>query len=106
MIAQNITRFRGDTKPLVLRLSKNNVPLDVTGCSFMLSAIVPANKGTADYAFQSEGVVDGSSVSFEFAAEDVAVVGTYDYDVEMTDADGKISTIVSGKWALIQDVTQ
>ena len=34
-----ITRYRGDTKPLVVTLSSSEGPLDLTGCTtFMLTA--------------------------------------------------------------------
>ncbi len=104
-----IKRFRGDTYGLTLRLTQNSMPLDLTGKTFKLSAIMPAKKGTSDYAFQVDGTAVGSPAAgiIDFALTDqmAASTGVFDYDVQMTDS-GKKRTILYGQLIFVQDVTQ
>jgi hypothetical protein len=107
----NITRFKGDTYQVILHIKNpDRTPFDLTGRSFTLSVIAGKDKGTTSYLLQSTGTSIGDPaegvLGFPLTPEQVAHVGSYDYDVEMTDTDGTVKTIAHGAWLFIQDVTQ
>jgi hypothetical protein len=106
-----ITRFKGDTYQVVLNIKNpDRTPFDLAGRSFTLSVTAGRDKGTTSYLLQSIGAPIGDpaegALGFPLTAEQVAHVGSYDYDVEMTDTDGTVKTIAHGTWLFIQDVTQ
>jgi hypothetical protein len=103
-----ITRFRGDTDPMVFTFSKNKVPLDLTGSSFILSVSADQTPTTPTYLMQVIGAVGDpllGTVTFTPLAIDVDFVGNYFYDVEMTNG-LSVKTVVSGKFKMIQDITK
>ena len=107
----NITRFKGDTYQVVLNVKNpDRTPFDLTGRSFKLSVIAGRDKGSTSYLLQSTGADLGDptqgAIGFPLTPEQVAHVGSYEYDVEMTDTDGTVKTIAHGVWLFVQDVTQ
>jgi hypothetical protein len=104
----NITRFRGDTDPLVFILTKDKLPLDLTGSTFTLSVSTISDPLTADYVVQLNGVSSlplTGKVSFTPTDVQMDIVGDYFYDVEMVSGTSK-KTIVTGKLKMVQDITK
>jgi hypothetical protein len=108
MAAIEIPRFRGDTKDLVLKLKKDGEIFPLDGSSAILSVSKEKAPELADYVFQSIASIDVAegSLTFTFSDEDVNVVGKHYYDVQLTDAAGKISTILKGPMPFEQDITK
>lgn len=104
----DIKRKRGDTKDFKINLTQKKVIYPLAGCSSKLSVSALKAPTTDDYIFQSIGIVNDTegSITFSFAAEDVDHLGTFYYDVEIIDGDGKIATILEGKWSFSQDITK
>lgn len=107
----NITRFKGDTYQVVLNIKNpDRTPFDLSSRSFTLSVIAGREKGSSNYLLQSTGAPIGDpaegALGFPLTPEQVAHVGSYEYDVEMTDTDGTAKTIAHGAWLFLQDVTQ
>ena len=108
MVKVDITRFRGDTDPLVFTFSKNKVALDITGSSFTLSVSTEQSPTVSSYTLQLFGVVTApltGVVEFTPTATQSDFVGSYFYDIEMVNG-VNIKTIVSGKFKMIQDITK
>lgn len=103
-----ITRFRGDTDPLVFILTKDKLPLDLTGTTFTLSVSTVSDPTTPEYVIQLTGVVTEpliGKVIFTPTAIQMDFVGDYFYDVEMVSGLSK-KTVVTGKFKMVQDITK
>ena len=107
----DITRRRGDTKPIVFRFRVDGVVMDLTSCSFKMT-IDPKKDPVddTDNILQMAGTaLDEGRVKFEMSEAEADITpGTYYYDVQITDADGKISTPEDscGKFKIVQDITK
>ncbi len=112
----DIDYVRGDTKPIRLTITgaTSGDPVDLTGCSFILT-VDPAKAPTdaSNNLMALTGVVDADQITnpgkvmFEPSVSDTNHTGTYYYDIQMTDANGYINTFVSGfKFKLGQDITK
>lgn len=105
-----ITRKRGDTYPIEILVTSEDLPLDVTGCTFKLT-VDPSKAPTADtnniIALTGTLVIgETGRVDFAFTDEQADNLGKYYYDVQMTDGDGKIRTIMADKFVWVQDITK
>lgn len=107
----DITRRRGDTKAIVFRFTVSGVAMNLAGCSFLMT-IDPEKApldDTANILQMTGSALDDGRVAFEMTEGEANIVpGTYFYDVQITDADGKISTPEDscGKFRIIQDITK
>lgn len=107
----DITRRRGDTKPIVFRFTESGVAMDLGGCSFLMTvdpAKDPADDTKNILQMSGTALTDGR-VKFDMTELEADITpGTYYYDVQITDADGKISTPEDGcgKFKIIQDITK
>lgn len=107
----DITRRRGDTRVIIFRFTVDGVAMDLSGCTFVMT--VDPEKSPEDATnniFQLTGTpgTDGR-VEFEMTEEQADITpGTYYYDVQITDADGKITTPEDscGRFKIIQDITK
>ena len=108
MARTDITRYRGDTKDLVFKLTQNKEIFPLTGCSAKLSVSSEENPTTAPDQFTSVATINAAEGKLEFPMPpaDVDLVGNYYYDVQLTDGDSKISTIRKGKLTFNQDITK
>jgi hypothetical protein len=112
MIVIDITRKRGDTKADVFSLTNPETwePANLTGCSLRLvvdSRREPDDETTQEY--EIVGVVEdplSGKVSFAPTLEQADLVGTYFYEVELTDAFGGVLTPVGGKYVYQQDIAK
>lgn len=105
----NLKRFRGDTYPIRVRLSKNRAALDVTGYQFALTLHTNPAPAADDPAVQKTGAIEDAPaglVRFDFDAADVDRVGLYYYDMQLTDAAGKMLTFKAGSITFVQDLTK
>ena len=104
-----ITRYRGDTKPLVVTLSSSEGPLDLTGCTtFMLTADPskdPTSAATNIFALTGT-ILDPVAGTVEFLPSTLQAnhVGTYWFDVQYLDARGLINTAGKDKLVFVQDI--
>ena len=107
----DIERKRGDTYPVELTVTDSaGTAIDITSYTFLLT-VDPEKAPTADTnnLFQLTGVITdatGGVVTFTPTASNTDAVGTYYYDIQMTDSGGLISTLDSGKFKLVQDITK
>lgn len=112
-IQNPITIYRGDSYPIVLTIkdSATSLPLDLTSCSLLLTVDTLENPPDATTkVFQVVGVLDADPttgvVVFTPTTADTAVAGDYYYDVQLTDADGNVRTIVKSTFTVTMDITK
>lgn len=106
-----ITRFRGDTVPIAGVVNLNDLPLNVTGCSFVLT--VDPSKTPADATsnlFSLTGTLVTpltGEITFPITAEQAdQTPATYYYDIQLVDALGHKKTIALDKFVIRQDITK
>jgi hypothetical protein len=106
-----ITRYRGDTWPIKMTILRDDEPMDITDCSFILT--VDSKKQPTDELtnlFQLTGVIEGDPtdgiVLFEPSEVDVDRIGKFYYDVQVEDTSGKKRTIAKDRFVLTQDITK
>lgn len=114
MTSYDISRRRGDTKVIGFKLYADKaagIPLNLTGYSFKLT-VDPEQAPTtsANNLFSLTGIVDDPAsgyVKFAPSVNDVNVEpGTYFYDIEITDPEGKTNTPILAKIKFSQDITK
>lgn len=107
-----IERYRGDTVADEFTIvDENGTAVDITGFSFKLtvnSLKNPPDDTTQLYSLT--GVITNASGGVvEFAPSSIQAnqsPGKYFYDVQMTDAGGKLKTIEKGVYKYLQDITK
>lgn len=97
-----ITRFKGDTDPIVFTIKKNGVPLDITGSSFNL--YYGGSTGTVTLVGTLLEPTLGT-VSFTVAPTDFPTVKIYKYKVVKTDGT-IVKTIIKSSVIIIDDTVQ
>jgi hypothetical protein len=108
----DITRYRGDTSPIQIVVKNPDGSIrDVDGESFLLTVSAEANpQDTTGQVFQSVGSIQGASVDgrvdFPVTSDAADNIGTYYFDIEKTDGDGKVQTIEKGQFIFLQDITK
>jgi hypothetical protein len=108
-----ISLFRGDSYPLsfTLRNAASATPIDLTDCSLLLTVDTLADPpDDTTQVFQLTGSLDADpttgKVYFTPDTTDTATVGTYYYDVQLTDADSNIRTVVKSTLTISMDITK
>ncbi len=96
-----IQRFKGDTYPLVVTLKVNNTVVDLTGATTEMHIVGQSKNLTI---VGTSATPTNGSVSFAFLDADVDTAGAYEYDIEVTDSGGLITTFVKGEFSLVEDV--
>lgn len=106
-----IVRYRGDTWPIRMIVLQDDVPMDITGCSFTLT--IDSKKSPTDDTtnlFQLAGTIEGDPVNgvviFEPSEVDVDRVGKFYYDLQVEDTSSKKRTIAKDRFTLVQDITK
>ena len=116
----DIEKRRGDTKDISVRLKDSSgAILDVTAYTALLtintskSPDPDASPAIGVQIFQTSGAPNSPGADgilrFDFAAfggSPYVDVGSYFYDVQITDADGEIFTPLIGKFKVVQDITK
>ncbi len=107
----DITRFRGDTFPIVFNVTSNKVPVDITGWTFTLTIDPSTNPANADNnVLQLTGALTdpvNGEVTFTMTAMQADIApGSYHYDVQGVDGAGVIRTFGVAKFVIDQDITK
>lgn len=105
-------RKRGDTyaDEITVKSKKTLQPIDITGYGFLMtldSRENPDDETTKEY--QLIGTITDAPngvVEFEPSALNADTVGSFYYDIQMTDGAGKVRTILEGKYVYGQDRTK
>lgn len=113
MTTINVTRKRGDTRRMIYTIyDQDENVLDITtGYSFLLTAD-PSKTPTdaTNNIFQLTGsILDGPNgrVMFPITAEQAdQTPAVYYYDVQMTDPNGELFTVIDGRFKIVQDITK
>jgi hypothetical protein len=113
-LLKKVEWYRGDSYPLEITVkdSATEAAIDITGYSFIMT--VDTEKYPTDALtklFDVAGVLDADpttgKVSFTPTTIDTDQdVGTYYYDIQMTDVSGNIRTIVKNDFKIVQDITK
>lgn len=104
-----LERVRGDTSADVITLKSGNTPVDLTGCSALMTLNTLRNPpDNSTQVYQVVGVISlfDSSISFSPTAEQADLVGFFYYDIQLTDATGAIRTLVKDAYVYTQDITK
>ena len=105
-----LERRRGDTRPETLTVKEASALLDVSACSFVMT--LNTEKKPADTSNEIGQIIGApvagslGDVAFPFTLALANQLGNVYFDVEMTDAQGYISTINVGKIKFKQDITK
>lgn len=90
-------------------LEENGSPIDLTGASIrMMLKLTPQDDAALTVFTPSDGltITDAVNGIFQFDEQVISVdAGEYFYDIEVTDSGGKVTTYVSGRWIICQDIT-
>ena len=107
-----IYRYRGDTAPdrITVR-DADGVAINITDYTFLLT--VNSNKApssTSGQVLQMTGeIINAAAGTVEFSCtvqQANILPGKYYYDVQMTDSDGRVLTIIYGAYIIRQDITK
>ncbi len=108
-----LSLYRGDSYPILFTIkdAASSTPIDLTGCSLLLTVDTLAEPpDDTTQVFQLTGALDASpstgKVYFTPDTTDTATVGSYYYDVQLTDADGNIRTVVKSTLTIAMDITK
>ena len=108
----DITRKRGDTYGIEFAITDSSgTAIDVTGYTFLMTVDTSKAPTNSDNnVFQLTGTItDAAAGLVEFAPTALQAdmtPGTYFFDCQMTDDTGRIRTIDSGKFKIVQDITK
>jgi len=123
----DISRKRGDRKPLTFTLTEDGVPIPVAGYTALLTINsikdpdLEVSPNTGTQIFQASGgpatsplpspadgriSIDMSMFGNNSPSSDDVQPGSYFYDIEVTDADGFECTVLEGKFVVRQDITK
>ena len=107
-----LTRKRGDSfaDEMEVISRTTQAPMDITGYSFVLT-VDPSSNPTSntDNLFALTGLItDPVAGLVEFAPSTAQsdVVGSFYYDIQMTDDVGKVRTIQTGRYVFEQDISK
>jgi len=108
---QTITRTRGDTYPFTVTFRDSAGALvDLTGASFILTVNEEEDPDADELPeFSLVGVVAApltGVVEFTLSESDADHVGRFFYDIQMTDVQGYIRTMMRGTFEMQQDITK
>ena len=108
----DIVRKRGDTYPdtLVVTSRKTKNVVNLTGCTFVMTlSSTPNPVDDSTQIYQITGLVPDvltGEVEFAPTVEQANKVGYFYFDIQMTDSFGDITTLDSGTYTYIQDITK
>ena len=108
---QRITRTRSDTYPFTVTFRDGTGELvDLTGASFILTVNAEEDPTVPEEAeFTLVGVIDApltGVVEFTMSESDANRFGLFYYDIQMTDVQGYIRTMMRGPFEIHQDITK
>lgn len=104
-----LNRTRGDTSPDVITVKAGGSAVDLTGCSALMTLNTLRNPpDNTTEVYQVAGVISlfDSSISFSPTVEQADQVGLFYYDIQLTEANGAIRTLVKDVCVYTQDITK
>lgn len=105
-----IIRKRGDTYPDELTISLNGAIADLTGCTLVMTLNTLRNPpDDTTQVYQLSGIITDPAegkVKFAPTLEQSNQVGSFFYDIQLTDSLGIIRTIIDGIYEYKQDITK
>lgn len=108
----DLYRTRGDTYPEDFTfLNGNGAAQSITGCTFRLSVDTlqnPPNSST-NITTIAGSILVAAAGTFRFIPNATLIalaIGEYWFDVEMTDANGYVWTIIKGRYVVEQDISK
>lgn len=105
-----ITRYRGDTGPDKILISKDGAATDLTGSTVYMTLNTKKNPtDTVDQVYQLIGSVTTPTsgiVEFSPSAAQADRVGLFYYDIQITDAVGNKITVAKDVYQYVQDITK
>lgn len=104
-----LERVRGDTSADVISISASGQPVDLTGCTAVMTLNAlrnPMNNATQIYQVQGVIRLYDSSISFSPTPEQADQVGFFYYDIQLTEPNGTIRTLVKDAYNYVQDITK
>ena len=111
-MTDDITRYRGDTAADEITVQTSaGAAVDVAGFTFVMtvSSLENPPDGTSEL-YNITGTITGAAAGqVEFVPSALQAdqkPATYYYDIQMTDAGGRIKTIAKGAYVYTQDITK
>jgi hypothetical protein len=109
--------YRGDTRTFSLTVKRQNLPVDLGGCLLTFTAkraIADADAAAVVQKAIGSGltVTDEAGGLAEFTVESADTDGlttvpvTLEWDVQLVEADGTVTTVARGQWQILADVTR
>jgi flagellar hook assembly protein FlgD len=106
----DIVRKRGDTRRVTFKIADSyGSSVNLTNWSnFIMTVNSEANPvdDTNQVAQQTGIMVDAKAGRVAFVCDGTVPIGDYYYDVQATDANSEITTLVDGRYTVAQDITK
>jgi hypothetical protein len=99
----NLEAYRGDTWAQQLQFLQGTTPINLTGAT--VAAWAKNGKTTVVLEVGIATDPTTGTVTLSFVDPSAVAVGQYNYDVEIKDSAGIITTWVQGQLAVVQDIT-
>lgn len=100
--------YRGDTKRIRLVISRNSIPIDITGATILFS--MKQKMSDTVLALQKTGVLSnpltGEAIITLDSADTLNLLGKYYYDIQITSSTGEVSTLICETVNILQDISQ
>lgn len=101
----NITLTRGDTLTLTVNITKDGEPYVPEQTDVIRFAVSKGYDGEIGYELIKSVVIPNNTLTFTLASEDTKLAyRKYNYDVEVTHADGCVDTFLSGTLTIAGEV--
>lgn len=112
----NMTLTSGDTLTLTISIFRKVAPVPPatepttepyipTEDDVIRFAVSKSYKGDAGYSLKFSKVIPNDTLTFTCTSEETSLpIGSYNYDIEITFADGCVDTFLSGKLNIIGEV--
>lgn len=105
-----LERMRGDTYADRFAITNGGTPVNLAGCTIKMTVCSVRNPtNTSTDLFELTGVVDAPATGVVYFFPDASMtnrVGLFYYDIQLTDANGIIRTLVKDTYTLTQDITK
>lgn len=107
-----ISMYRGDSYPITFTLKDSaGSTIDLTGCSLLMTVDQLENPpDDTTKLFDVTGALSDDPttgvVMFTPTSANTATIGSYFYDVQLTDAYGNIRTVAKNTFTVSQDITK
>lgn len=105
---QDISHTRGDTFNRTIKFTDASGALDITGSTVVFSIKKQVDDATPYFTktFTISNPTEGEAVLTITATESKSFeIGTYVYDIQWTDSNGNVKTVLKGNFTVTYDVT-